>query len=356
MTSSARNSSELHTTAKTPKWQKLARLAAIFTVGLGASVAPAPGSYGATFPGENGRIVYQDAESGAGIVTAKPDGTGMRSVKSGFNVGAPRVSPDGRRMAYLRFGNDCNCRFVRIIRWNGSHDRRLTGPLQGPIFSAEWSPNGEWISFVDNDVVKVVRADGTGMHRVSPREAESGWPTWAPGSRRLAYASDADGDFDVYTVRRSGRHRQNLTNDSGLFDAAPSWSPAGNQIAYSSLLDPVSSVVVVISTDGEGPVVISDEAVSTYFPTWSPDGSRLLVTFFATAESGWNVIESDGTIVRAIPGAGGAVWSPDSRFVFFDRLFDLFLIDLETGLESAVATSGEDEPSAQDWQARPIGE
>jgi Tol biopolymer transport system component len=214
---------------------------------------------------------------------------------------------------------------------------------------------GEWISVVDSDVVKVVRPNGTGMHRVSPRDAESEWPTWGPGSQRLAYASNADGDFDVYTVRRSGRQRQNLTNDSALPDSSPSWSPTGNQIAYSSFFSPSTGVIVVISTDGDDPVVITDEAISTFLPRWSPEGSRLLVTFFneATGESGVNVIESDGTVIRSIPGVNGAVWSPDSQLVFFDRFFELFIINIETGFESAVVTTGKEEPSAQDWQTRP---
>ena len=44
------------------------------------------------------------------------------------------------------------------------------------------------------------------------------------GGRRIAFESNRDGDWDIYTMRPDGTDVRQLTlNDAG--DAAPAWSP-----------------------------------------------------------------------------------------------------------------------------------
>ena len=58
-------------------------------------------------------------------------------------------------------------------------------------------------------------------------------PVWSPDSRRLAFYSDREGNFDIYVMDRDGDNVTRLT-DNGADDESPVWSPDGSQIAFVS--------------------------------------------------------------------------------------------------------------------------
>ena len=54
-------------------------------------------------------------------------------------------------------------------------------------------------------------------------------PTLSPDGRFVAYASDVDGDWDIYLMRTSGGNPINLTAGSGEADMQPAFSPDGEE-------------------------------------------------------------------------------------------------------------------------------
>ena len=47
----------------------------------------------------------------------------------------------------------------------------------------------------------------------------------APASGKIAFASDRDGNFEIYVMNADGSNQTNLTNNPAR-DGEPSWSPA----------------------------------------------------------------------------------------------------------------------------------
>jgi TolB protein len=108
----------------------------------------------------------------------------------------PDVSPDGRRIAFTRFGFHGIIAQVWVARIDGTHARPLTAPrleASGP----NWSPGGRRIGFTSNtnrpqSSVYVMRSDGTGVTRL----AITKWPTnnfgssYSPGGGQIAFSSD----------------------------------------------------------------------------------------------------------------------------------------------------------------------
>src|SRR5262245_1304964 len=51
---------------------------------------------------------------------------------------------------------------------------------------------------------------------------------------KIAFASNADGDFDIFTINPDGTSRSNLTGAGAFDDKQPVWSPDGSKIAFAS--------------------------------------------------------------------------------------------------------------------------
>jgi len=78
-----------------------------------------------------------------------------------------------------------------------------TAPTRGDAFSPAWSPDGRLIAFSssvwtpENPEIYVVRPDGTGRRRLTKTKGsvdvlgDDGWPSWAPGGKRIAFSATA---------------------------------------------------------------------------------------------------------------------------------------------------------------------
>ena len=100
------------------------------------------------------------------------------------------------------------------------------------------------------------------------------YPALSPSGERLAYMSNADGDFDIYVSWLGERRVQQLTNAPGR-DGTPVWSPDGTQIAFQSFRDGPSQIYVMDAT-GAHQRNLSQNTAHEEHPFWSADGRQLL--------------------------------------------------------------------------------
>ena len=66
---------------------------------------------------------------------------------------------------------------------------------------------------------------------------------------RNAFASDREGDLDIYVMDADGSNQVNLTDNSSG-DNVPDWSPDGSKIAFSSGRDSGGQEIYVMDADG----------------------------------------------------------------------------------------------------------
>jgi WD40-like Beta Propeller Repeat len=118
-----------------------------------------------------------------------------------------------------------------------------------------------------------------------PPRAECAEP--APGSQRVAFASNRTGDWDIYlldpSVPDSPPPAENLTRTPVASDTAPAWSPSAYnrfrpaapvRIAFTSDRDGNREIYVMDPTGGQQMNVTRNPADDAN-PEWSPDGQYI---------------------------------------------------------------------------------
>src|ERR1051325_10170549 len=68
-------------------------------------------------------------------------------------------------------------------------------------------------------------------------------PAASPDGKRIAFASNRSGEWDLYTMDLSTAKVTQLTN-TPQYEGAPSWSPDGSYIAYEAYIDDNLEIVV----------------------------------------------------------------------------------------------------------------
>ncbi|MEO5611831.1 MAG: DPP IV N-terminal domain-containing protein, partial [Sphingomicrobium sp.] len=224
----------------------------------------------------------------------------------------PQISPDGRRIAYVRLSNDIMTDRARPSIWLVD----TTTGRQVPLVT------------------------GTGAHS-SPR--------WSPDGTRLAYVSTAEGGGSQLFVRwMAGGEAARVT---GLPDSPDSiaWSPDGRQIAYVMNVPDEGLTLGKAPAKPEGakwadPLEIIDAV------TYRADGAGYLKPGYAHLF----LVDADGGAPRQLTwGAwndgGPLAWTPDGRSILFSTVrqgdwqrdvqqSDIYSVDLAGGTPRRLTT------------------
>jgi TolB protein len=149
-----------------------------------------------------------------------------------------------------------------------------------------WSPDRQWIAYASekdgNWNVYRVKVDGTGIQQLTNSPALDRYPSWSPKGDKIAFVSNRqNGDFDIYVMDADGSAQTNLTagfqGGKGA-DLAPTWSLGGGLIAYWGDRNSQKDIYFIDVATGKITAVTND-AEEQIAPIWafetSPDGRYL---------------------------------------------------------------------------------
>lgn len=170
------------------------------------------------------------------------------------------------------------------------------------------------------------------------------WPNWSRGSGLIAYQQDEDGNecYNLYTVSPADGSVRKLTE----FERSDrfryfSWSPDGRYLAFDSNWEG-SFDIYTIKADGTDLQRITSGSEQYYGPGWLADGQRLrfgaVTTFGIGADTKTWIVNRDKTGLRSIDCTAGS-WSPDETRIAFaflnDRgVFNVGVLNIRTGEKS----------------------
>lgn len=156
---------------------------------------------------------------------------------------APVLSPDGRKLAYSRFGAGL---FIRDLTSATTTDRLLL-PDGTPT---DWSPDGSRLLYQavpqrggGTDLMTIALSEGATPEPFLATGFAESLGQFSPDGRWVAYVSDESGQPEVY-VRRfpEGDSQRRISNAGGDM---PRWREDGGEIFY---LDPARRIVAVAIT------------------------------------------------------------------------------------------------------------
>ncbi len=265
-------------------------------------------------------------------------------------TGGKRLNSDGR----IEVGEELRIVFasnrdgdyeIYTMKANGTGIEKLTDNRADDQYPS-WSPDGRRIAFHSysggaNAGIYMMNSDGSNIVRLSGDNAVDQYPTWSPDGRRIAFTSNRDGNRNIYSMRSDGTDVRRLTIDSAN-NSSPSWSPDGNRIAYHSDRDG-DREIYVMNADGSGLVQMTDNDGVDWFPSWSPDGSRIAFSSNRGGDLEIYVMDDDGTDVKQITdntlNESDPHWSPDGRRIVYissegDSEWEIYTMDANgTGVE-----------------------
>jgi len=164
----------------------------------------------------------------------------------------------------------------------------------GGAVCPEWfvyhtNQTGDWEIFRYGDLPGNPGADanlskgiGEGVYDIGPtRSPDSGW---------IAFASNRDGNWEIYVATTDGEFQQRVTNNTRAIDYDPVWSPTGERIVFESSRDGNWELYSVNVSTGEQTRLTNNPA-NDLNAFWSPDGTRLV--FESDRDGQWQVYELD---------------------------------------------------------------
>jgi Tol biopolymer transport system component len=216
-----------------------------------------------------------DANRSVALISAR--GTGLRELTpTGIEPqpagrvrdGNPAFTPDGEQIVFVRSHGAAD-RGLWIMRTDGSGLRRLTrnpfvGVVDGGDLAPNVSPDGKRVSFVrikrseKLQALFIVRIDGTGLKQVTPYALEvARKQDWSPDGNLIVMTTNADWarpreSANLVTIRPDGSGMKQLTQFTRRKENAfaGSFSPDGKHIVF-RLEQGERYALAVLNRDGE---------------------------------------------------------------------------------------------------------
>jgi Tol biopolymer transport system component len=163
-----------------------------------------------------------------------------------------------------------------------------------------------------------VDPDGRNLVRLTNNSADDTEPVWSFDGAKIAFTSTRDGNREIYVMNADGSGQINVTNNDAD-DQYSTWSPDSQKIAFSSTREG-DNEIYAIKADGTNPINISNMPNSDEgFPAWSPDGHLIAFTSQRDQNREINIVQSDGTNLMNL-GLNGTKpsWSPDGQQIVFE--------------------------------------
>ena len=249
---------------------------------------------------------------------------------------APQWTLDGSHVVFAHAGR------IYVVDAHGSELKSLSGSFEPAgvytdtkrlDFSPSLSPDGSEVAFttlrwargsLDNHRYEIATQDIDGSDR--KRRTRNDWddisPAWSPDGSRIAFVSDREQGFRVFTMAADGSDVHGVAPNVHAQTAPPVWSPEGSRVAFVGQAyerGPLRVLIYDASTNSRREETLEDGYIvreAIYIA--SPDGSGLKkVEWYEGKDYARKPRGGYSGSTEPEADVGGFKWSPDGRFIAF---------------------------------------
>ncbi|MCI0397473.1 MAG: hypothetical protein L0332_10155 [Chloroflexi bacterium] len=285
-----------------------------------ALTLPAPTYGGISWRPDGKYLFYSAFNPEADVWTMESGGANQLNLTNdvaGLEDLNPAWSPDGSQIAWRRDWR------IWVMDADGSNKTPLS-PEGLTAREPLWSPDGQWIAFTayvgsHEDVLIVPAAGGMPINVSDHPEVDLG-VTWAAGSAALAFESNRDGNWEIYTADLTDPGNiqlDRLTNDPSN-DHGAAWSGDGSQIAFLSDRETGANnyAIYLMDPDGSNQRRLTPSFTFLRPLLWSPgDHSLLVVGGYLYDSRLYKVNVATGLVDQIVPPGFSILspaWRPDT--------------------------------------------
>lgn len=240
----------------------------------------------------------------------------------------PAWSPDGRTVAFVRYGGQSSADGLYLISADGGNPRLV---LAGEWATTCWSPDGRWLVFsvAYGGRMYKVKTNGDSLTALTDSsDRECFHPDWSEKAGLIAFDSQKDdpkGTSVLWLMRPDGSHKRDISQHGVGEWRMPSWSPDGSRIVFARwyLGGPDEPDLAIVDSCGKNEVRLTSDTAWDEAPAWSPDGKSIA---FCRSESRLGTSTYRICVLNLEDGSrryvteGGAfepTWSPDSKRICY---------------------------------------
>ncbi|MFZ1539496.1 MAG: hypothetical protein WAT23_19210, partial [Chromatiaceae bacterium] len=175
------------------------------------------------------------------------------------------------------------------------------------------------------------------------------WPNWSTTGARIAFASNRNGNFDLYVMNNDGSQLTQVTKTLEN-EITPVWSPDGNELVYvsSKILESgvEESTLMSIRLDSGVTKQLTFNSSNDHSPSWSSDGRYIAfwrLRFDASGSyQGRAIYLLDMRTTEEIQLTSGVYNPPGVEFAwpswipFFSNMLSLQQLDFSEGGDSSL--------------------
>ena len=174
-----------------------------------------------------------------------------------------------------------------------------------------------------NSEIYLMSADGTAQSRLTNNAATDSDPALSPDGSTVAFASDRDGDQEIYLSAAAGGPLQKLTDNSAQ-DGAPSFSPDGSTIFFTSARDGNNEIYSMDAASGSAQTNLTTNPANDRDPSLSPNGATVVFESDRAAgnEDIYSMAANGSGVLRLTTNAAPdnlPDFSPDGTKIAFTR-------------------------------------
>lgn len=193
------------------------------------------------------KIVFQSQRDGnEEIYAMNVDGTGQVNLtRNPADENHPYWSADGSRIVFNSNRDAGETDEVYAMQTDGDQVQRITrndlwdtyaalSPDGSKLVVRRMLPHGGARPDGTNSEIFVMDADGRNEVNLTRHPSFDGYPAWSPDGKRIAFASDRTGFFQIWVMAADGTGLRSLTPDQkpGQQSTKPNWSSDGRRILY----------------------------------------------------------------------------------------------------------------------------